>query len=199
MFSTNTNFQSRFDGSTLFDRHFNELANSFDIQSYKRIVQQDALFHVLWQEGADIISRVPKGHLRQIVGTKGKEVGLLCDLVGDKSGTRNLNHGSNLVIASLASLLKDLSSHLTNQGSLMTELFYFSDKGDHYIGSGVNASVNSIQGSLENGSGLHFNNFRSGNPKTASSQTQHGINLFGSFHLFFELVDRGSQFLGQCC
>ena len=64
----------------------------------ERILGQDAFFHILDQEVAfGIITAVTKGHLGQVVGAEGEELGQLGNFTGGHSGARDFDHGAELV------------------------------------------------------------------------------------------------------
>ncbi len=66
----------------------------------RRVVSSDwngstgriSCFRVVRQEGVDVVAAVAERHLRQVVGAKAEEVGVLGDFVGRQSGTRDLDH-----------------------------------------------------------------------------------------------------------
>ena len=52
------------------------------IQALEGILFQNALFNVLGQERAGIVAAETEGHLGEVVGSKGEELGFGSDLIG---------------------------------------------------------------------------------------------------------------------
>jgi hypothetical protein len=69
-----------------------------------------AVLEVARQELAGIVARETHGHLRQVVGAKREELGLLADAVGDQRGARRFDHGAEQVVELLATLGEDRCS-----------------------------------------------------------------------------------------
>merc|ERR1712194_503744 len=108
MFSANTDFQTRANLSTLLDRHLDELADTICIKRHEGVVLQDSLAYVIGDKASNVVAGVTEGHLREIVGAKRKELGLLRDFVGRQRRSRNFDHGADLVIARFSFFFKDL-------------------------------------------------------------------------------------------
>src|SRR5271157_314712 len=59
---------------------------------------EDAELQVLRDElGFDVVPAEAEGGLREIVGPKGEEIGMSCDLPGGQGGPRGFDHRSHLV------------------------------------------------------------------------------------------------------
>ena len=87
--------------------HVHQLAHAGLVQLGEGIVLVDLVVVVGVQELAGVVTAEAEGHLGQVVGAEGEEVGLLGDLVGGQGGTGDLDHGAHQVLHVGAGLLDD--------------------------------------------------------------------------------------------
>ena len=59
-----------------------QLANAGLVDHGERVVRDDFLLLVVWQEGAGVVAAHAHGHLGEIVGAEAEELGHLGDLDG---------------------------------------------------------------------------------------------------------------------
>lgn len=64
----------------------------------ERVLLQDALLQVHRKKLAHVVPRVAEGHLRQVVGAEGEELGGLGDLSRHQRRPGHLNHGAHPVL-----------------------------------------------------------------------------------------------------
>ena len=50
--------------------HLDELAYTLLVKHLEWIYLKNLLFHVCWEEGSDVVTRVTEGHLCEVVGTE---------------------------------------------------------------------------------------------------------------------------------
>ena len=83
--AADTKLQVRIGGAALLCGHGHKLAHALLIQLSKRIGLVDLVLIVRRQELSGVVAGEAEGHLRQVVGTEGEELSLLCDLVGSEA------------------------------------------------------------------------------------------------------------------
>ena len=64
MFTTNTAFQIRTDGTAFFRCHTNQLSYTILVENLERVYFQNLLFQINRKERSYIITRITEGHLR---------------------------------------------------------------------------------------------------------------------------------------
>ena len=98
MLTADTHFQFRAGLAAIIDGHLHQLAHAFPVQGLERILRQDALADICDQEVAlGIVTAVAKGHLGQVVGAEGEELGQLGNFTGGHCRARDLDHGAEFV------------------------------------------------------------------------------------------------------
>src|SRR5690606_22154282 len=75
-----------------------ERSNAGLVERREGILREDFVLQIVRKERANVIAGEPKGHLRQVVGPKAEELGVLGDFVCGEGGARNLDHGSDKVV-----------------------------------------------------------------------------------------------------
>src|SRR5690554_5485776 len=98
MLTADTDLQSTATLPTLFNAHLNKDTYTILIETLEGVFLKNAFFDVVRKESTSIVSAKPIGHLGQIVGPKGEEVGFLGDLISNDGGSRNLNHGAYQIL-----------------------------------------------------------------------------------------------------
>ncbi len=84
--------------ASLLSCHLHKLPHTVLVQSCKRIRLINLTLIIITQELTGIVTGETKGHLGQIIGSEGEELCFLCNLICQKCGTRNLNHGSDMIL-----------------------------------------------------------------------------------------------------
>ena len=82
------------------DSHVNQLADAHLVYLGEGIVFIDLLVIVGIKELAGVVTAETEGHLGQVVGAEGEELGLLGYFVGRKGGAGDLDHGARPCSAS---------------------------------------------------------------------------------------------------
>ena len=82
MLATNTNFKIRLHAAPPLCSQLHKLANTLAIKHLKRIFGHDLALDVIGQEATRVIATQTKRCLCQVVGTKGKEIGVSGNVVG---------------------------------------------------------------------------------------------------------------------
>ena len=85
-----------------------QLANANLVQMLERIALVDLGVVVGSQELGSVVTAEAEGHLGQVVGAEAEEVSFLGDLAGGQGSTRDLDHGTDLVLHVNASLSDEL-------------------------------------------------------------------------------------------
>ena len=80
------------------DSHFHELANANLVELCEGIVLEDLSVIVSVKELTCVVTGEAVCHLSKVVCTEAEEVSFLSDFVSSESGTRNLDHCTNLVL-----------------------------------------------------------------------------------------------------
>src|SRR5699024_9753243 len=109
------------------------------------------------------------------------------------------DHGTNFVLHVNASISNELVGGLDNH---VLDVLEFLDlahqrnhdvRGDHLVSLGAD-----LQGSLDNGVGLHLGDFRIGNGQTAATVTHHGVELVQADNNVVQLFGGHAHILGPC-
>ena len=98
MFTANTNFKVPVVERPSSYSHLHQFSNTIPVEGLERIHRQDAFFDVFHQEVTfGIVTAVTKGHLGQVIGTKGEEFSYCGDFTGGDSSTWNFDHCAEFV------------------------------------------------------------------------------------------------------
>ena len=77
--------------AALFGSNLHQLANALLVQTGEGVVLVNLVLVVSAQELAGVVTGEAEGHLGQVVGAEGEELGLLGDLVGSQGGAGDLD------------------------------------------------------------------------------------------------------------
>ena len=124
MLTANTTLQVRTNSTAFLCSHTDELADTILVEHLEGVYLQNLLLQINGEEGSDVVTRVTKGHLCQVVGTEGEEFGGGSDAVGSQSGTRNFNHRTYLEIYAVAHFFEKLGGFGTDYFFLLLESGY---------------------------------------------------------------------------
>lgn len=179
MLAADAKMNIRAGGAAKLGCHLYQFANTLLIESCKRVVLVNLLLIVSVQELTSIVTAEAEGHLGQIVGAEAEELGLGRDFVRSQSGTRNLNHGADMIFQLNAGSLNDFISGFDNDILDIFQLFDFADKRNHNFRHNLISAVSLInsKGCFDNRAGLHRGDFRVGNRQTAATVTHHRVEL----------------------
>src|SRR6056300_32930 len=82
VFSADADFETGIGMSTTLCSKLDQLSNAFNIKCAEGVFIQDAFLKIEGEELTHVIAREPKGHLRQVIGSKGEELCMTCDGFG---------------------------------------------------------------------------------------------------------------------
>ena len=134
MFAADADFQLGLDAATFADAHFNELAYANLVEDFEGIGLDDAVFLVEFEELGSIVTREAEGHLGEVVGAEGEEVGYGGNLVGGERCTRYFDHGAYEVGQALTLLFEDLGGGGVDDVCLVLDFFERSYQRYHNLG-----------------------------------------------------------------
>ena len=160
------------------DGHPHQPAHAFPVDDGKGVLRQDLLLDVLDQETLlGVVAGDAEGHLGQVVGAEGEELGHLGDLAGGQRGARDLDHRAELVVH-LDALLGHHGLGLFLQGRLL-DLQLVDDRGqrDHDLGMHVHAVLGAVTGRFEDRAHLHAGQRGEVDAQAHAAQAQHGVEL----------------------
>ena len=98
MLTADTKLDIRSGTSALLGCHLNKLSYPLLVQSCKRIRFIDLVLIIITKELAGIISGEAKGHLCQVIGSKGEELCLLCNFIGKECSSWDLDHSTDVIL-----------------------------------------------------------------------------------------------------
>ena len=110
--------------------HLHQFANADLIQLCEGIGLVDLLVVVGAQELAGVVTAEAEGHLSQVVGAEGEELGFLGDLVSGQSGTGDLDHGADFVMEVSAGFGDQLVRSFGDHAFNVSQLLDLADQGD---------------------------------------------------------------------
>ena len=172
-------------------RHLHEFANAGAVKPRKRIVLKDAGIVIRIEEFACVVTAEAKRHLRQIVRAEAEELCLFGDLVGRERGTRDLDHGADL-IAQLDAGGGNLGVRGLHDEVLdVLELLGLAHKRDHDLWHNVPVRMAplDVDRSADDGAGLHLRNFGIRNCKAAAAMAHHRVELVQAGDDTLDLLD----------
>ena len=179
--------------------HLDQLADADLVEAGEGIVLVDLLVVVSAQELAGVVTGEAEGHLGQVVGAEGEELGLLGDLVRGQRGARDLDHGADLVVHIGTGVLDELVRLGAHDVLDILELLDLADQRDHDLGHDVPVGMVllDVEGGLDDGAGLHLGDLRIGDGQAAAAVTHHGVELVQAGDDGLDLLNRLAHILGQ--
>ena len=99
-----------------------ELADTLSIDGLERISVQNLVAEILTHECSNVITREAESHLSKVIGTEREELCGTGHSVTGEGGTRNLDHGTELVVDRSAVHTLNLSLNSVADSLLETEL-----------------------------------------------------------------------------
>ena len=179
--------------------HLDEAADAGLIQLGERIGLIDLAVIVGSEELARVVTAEAEGHLRQVVGAEGEELGLLGDGIRGQSRARDLDHGADLVVHVAADVLDDLLGDLVNDGLDVSQLLDLADQRDHDLRLDLpcRAAAADSQRGLDDGGGLHLGDLRIGDVQAAAAVAHHGVELMQAGDDVVQMLDGQAHFLGK--
>ena len=164
-------------GATLLDGHAHQLEHR-RIDGLEGVLLQDLLVQVQRDElGLGVVAGEAKGRLREVVGAKAEEVGVLGDLVGDHAGARQLEHGSHGNVELDALLGGNLGDHALDDLAGLDMFGRDGDKRNHDLGTRVDTFLDEAGGSRCHGANLHERQVAKDDGQTHAAQAEHRVGL----------------------
>ena len=181
------------------DGHGHQLAHALLIQVGEGIGLVDLILVVIIQELARVVTGEAEGHLSQIVGAEGEELGLLGDLVGGEGGTGDLDHGAHLILHIDAGGGDDGVGGLDHHVLDVFQLLDLAHQGDHDLGhhGPVGVLLLDVDGGVDDGGGLHGGDLRIGHGQAAATVTHHGVELVEGVDDVVELLHGEAHLVGN--
>ena len=161
------------------DSHLHQLAYTNLIQFCERIVLEDLRIIVSVQELTSVVTGESVSHLCQVVCTEAEEVCFCSNVVCCQSCSRDLDHGTNLILK-VAACCRDLCvCSLNNKLLNVFQLFDIANERDHDLRLYLPArmSLLYIDSRADNSFCLHLSDLRISNCQTASTMTHHRVEL----------------------
>ena len=179
--------------------HLHQAAHADLVQTGERVGLIDLPVIVAGQELARVVAAEAEGHLGQVVGAEGEELGLLGDVVGGEGRTGDLDHSADLVVHVAAGLLDELLCYLVNGLLHICQLLCLTDQGNHDLRRdlpGRTAGADG-QGGLDDGGGLHLGDLGIGDVQAAAAVAHHGVELMEAVNGVAQVLLRDVHLLGQ--
>ena len=182
-----------------FGSHLDQLANAVLIQSGEGIVLIDLVLIVGIQELAGVVTAEAEGHLGQVVGAEAEELGFLGDLVGQQSGSRDLDHGAHMILHVAAGGGDQLVGGGGHDVLHELQFLNLAYQRDHDLRNDIVFRMLLVhsQGRVDHSGGLHFGDLRIGYGQTAAAVAHHRVELVETGDYSLQLVYGDLQFAGQ--
>src|SRR5437868_3424722 len=182
MFTTNSDLEIGTGFAAAFGTHANKLAYAFAVQRRERILLEDAFCQIRGQHLVDVVAREAERGLSEVVGAKGEELGLLRDLVSHQGGAGEFDHGPDHVVHAAFLFRENFFGNAIDDRGLVRHLFQGGGKRNHDLGEYFHAVFRDCYRGLENRTRLHFGDLGIGDTETATTVSQHGVELVQFFH-----------------
>ena len=201
MFAADTDVQVRIFSLTKLDCHFHQLADTILVKFCKWVVFEDLSLVVCFQELACVITGESESHLCQVVGSEAEEVCIFCDLICGQSCTRDLNHGTYLILQVCACCCDLFICSIYHCLLYKAKLFVITDQWNHDFRTNtpVWMFLLYVDGCTDDCSCLHLGDLRISNSQTNSTMSHHWIEFVqgidDTLDLFYGLALRISQLL----
>ena len=112
MLTADTAHKTRSLAAACIDSVLDKLADTLDINSLERIGIENLVSEIISHEGPHIVTAEAEGHLGKVVGTEAEELGSAGHTVSSKGCTRNLDHGTEVVVDGHMELSLNLETNL---------------------------------------------------------------------------------------
>ena len=179
MLAADTAVESRANCLTHLNCHIHKLTDTNLVELCERIELINLVVIVRTKELACVITAEAECHLSKVVSTEAEELSFLSDLVSCKSGTRNLDHCTNLILK-VDACCCNLSVCCCNN-YVLNELKFLNltGKRNHDLGNEcpIRMSLLNVDSCTDNSLCLHLSNLRICDCKTASTVTHHRVEL----------------------
>lgn len=124
-----------------FDSHLHELADAVLVELGERIILIDLAVIVSAEELSGVVTGESEGHLSKVIGAEAEELCFLCNLVSGEAGTRDLCHGTDLVLEGDTCIRDLLVGDSDNDVLYELKLLSLSDERDHDLGNDLPVGV----------------------------------------------------------
>ena len=146
-------------------------------QDLERVLGKDVLVEVVGHESTDVVPAEAVGHLSQVVGAVGEELGVLSHLVGGQGRPRDLDHRPKLVINADTLLGHHLLGFVLQGGLLSLQLIDMAGQGNHHLGMGLKSFFLDLAGGLKDSPDLHSGQSRQVNAQAHPTQAKHRVGF----------------------
>ena len=185
LLAADSDFEGRAGGAASGDGHFNELADAGLVDGLERVNGDDFLVDIVIEEPADVVAAEAVGHLGQVVGAEGEEIGFLGHFVCEEAGTRDFDHGADEKVELAQAVLGlHFRQDLVDDGALGLEFVDVAGDRDHDLGLDLFAFFEEFGGAFEDGADLHFADLRIGNAEADAAVAHHGVGFVKRFAAF---------------
>ena len=164
---------------TQFHSHLHQAAHAVLVQMGEGIELIDLLVVIGVQELACVVPAEAEGHLRQIVGTEGEELGLPGNLVCGEGRSGNLDHRTHFIVHVGAGFGNQPVGRLNHHILDILQFLDLAHQGNHNLRNDVilRMLLHHIQRSGNDRRGLHGGNLRIGHSQAAAPVAHHGVKL----------------------
>ena len=179
MLAADADVQLRIDRTSQLDGKIHQLADAVLVQAGERIALEDLGVIVRGKELARVVAAEAEGHLCEVVGAEAEEISIFGDFIRGQGGTRDFNHRADFIL-DLHIAGGDFSIGCFHN-NLLDELqfLFLADQRNHDFGTNrpVGMRFLRVDGSADNGPGLHLCDFRISNSQAAAAVAHHGIEF----------------------
>src|SRR5262249_7452756 len=163
------------------------------INRSKRIAFDDLGFLVRPKEGTGVVAAHAESGLSEVVCAEAEKLSGMRDFVSGESPTRDFDHGADAVSEFHLFLGLDLLGDFGNDGHLEIEFLFEANQRDHDFRTGLDASLDRVGSSFENGTSLHAGDFRILDAKAAPTEAEHWVELVQFMHAIHDFLDRDAE------
>ena len=180
-------------------RHLDEFADADLVEFGERIGLVDLLVVVRAEELAGVVTAETEGHLSEVVGAEGEELGFGRDRVCGERRARDLDHGADLVLHLDAGRLDALVGGLGDDGLDVRKLFDLADERDHDLGHDFPVRMSGLHCDrrLDDRFGLHDRDLGIGDGESASAVSHHGVELMQRSDDVLDFLDGHTHIVGK--
>ena len=199
MLTADTKVQFRTSLAAKFSSHLHQLADTDLVDTGEGIAFIDLIVVVSTKKLGSIVTAEAEGHLGQIVGAEGEELGFFGNLVRSQRSSGNFDHRTNQILQLLSGLGNQVVRYTHDDILDILEFLRFANQRNHDLRNEIPVGMTGRNGQcrLNYGSGLHLGNFRIGNRQAAAAVPHHGVELMQATDDLLDLFDRLAFHLGQ--
>ena len=124
-----------------------------------------------------VVTRETESRLREVVGAKAEEVGMLRDLVGDHASARQLEHRAHGNVELDTFLGGNLRNHALDDLASLDMLGRDGNERNHNLGARVDAFLDKAGGGRGDGANLHERQIAKDDGQAHAAQAEHRVGL----------------------